>query len=316
MKLNRIILLIGLLGALHGCYEEDFSICDEANVELGFSLMDDDGRDIFLENISAVNVFLFDEYGYYVTQSRVENSELSIFQGVRMVLEPGSYNVVCWGNVNGNTNMSQEESADLYITYKGIDADGITTIDADRVFYGPVVAGESSLSAETYNSFELEVTESGAAEVIYFGYAHRTLDIRIKGFTDHDGERSLPELRVSGLPMGLGYGREVMKDADGNTLTVMCHKATEWVTESGETYAYTAVNALYFDMDEEIELDVIDPVTGGSVYNASLTYILELLELKDETLILIPLILEFVDGDVSISFPGWSTENPGTGFGR
>lgn len=100
------MLLITLLMA--GCIKEDMADCPPS-FSLYFSYKGDGNTEMFLEKERNVILFVYD----YSSESLIKKialnrSDLVRQQGVDLDLPTGRYYVVCWGNVDKNTQMSAE----------------------------------------------------------------------------------------------------------------------------------------------------------------------------------------------------------------
>lgn len=101
MEPLKILALFLVPVCLCGCIREDDRGCRrEADMLLKFEYPS------FPQTITRVNVGVFDENGLFVTSSQVDQEQLAEFQGVILrSLEPGNYQVVCWGNAFASTRI-------------------------------------------------------------------------------------------------------------------------------------------------------------------------------------------------------------------
>lgn len=93
---------------LTGCIREGGDRCAfENNLLLSFRYEDSEGGNHFSEKISRISVFVFNEQGYFVVGKDVEQVALSVWSGAGLNLLPGTYRIVCWGNVLKNTSFGK-----------------------------------------------------------------------------------------------------------------------------------------------------------------------------------------------------------------
>ena len=184
--MERYILFTFMLIILYGCeaIKDDLSGCGtDNNCVIMFRLEDKDGRDILIQKIMTVDALLYDAEYRLVDRKKVTREELLIFQGVRFTVEPGTYYVVCWGNVTEHSMLS---TGNLYFRDGSVQAMADDT--GSPLYFAPLrLPGEiyPGASEGDYSIHRLDVSAQRVTEeTIDFCRAHRTINIYLKGFTE------------------------------------------------------------------------------------------------------------------------------------
>lgn len=188
-QMNRVFYLLGILLLLplcHGCTETEIGGCRNASITFQYTA--DGTTDVFREHIANVSYYVYDASGRLVTSGRLESADLSAFRGFKLKLEKGSYEVVCWGNLEHHCQArmhEQKETAHIVNLAHVSDADPQT---GDPLYFGK----------ET-----LEITDSNVGTTINISFhaAHITLWMYTKGVTDFDanGNPCPPVFHVGGF---------------------------------------------------------------------------------------------------------------------
>lgn len=92
-------LFIGIIVLLQGCMKEDLSSC---GLFLQFTYKDK--TDNFLDSIKTVDLFAFDEGGYFVGKWMHSTSSGN---QMRLPLEKGNYTLVAWGDISNKFNYTK-----------------------------------------------------------------------------------------------------------------------------------------------------------------------------------------------------------------
>lgn len=121
---TMVLLLAALLP--YGCIGDDLSDCpppdpDDAGVLLGFRFSPLDGNDIQADDLTCMDVFVFDGSGLYVSTvrdaaPRMQDEDYRI----ALTLAEGNYSFVAWGNCEAGTG---------YTTTPATFVKGVTSID-------------------------------------------------------------------------------------------------------------------------------------------------------------------------------------------
>ena len=181
MKKNQLLAMILILSAV-GCTEEDMSECSKKvkeNTIVHFSLKDQANNQIFTTIVGNVMLFVYDTDGNLVTQKAVSKSELNIFSGTRLQLEPGAYKMSAWANYSSQyTNFHIDGGKpcfDLDHNYliNAVPENGVIA-DGDPLYHAPKTKGDM---------FPVTVPAEGEVEVIAeFRNAHIKMEITVEGY--------------------------------------------------------------------------------------------------------------------------------------
>ncbi len=301
--------------ALTGCFTEDQSVCPPTNnVTINFCLPDENGYCSFLDNVFAATTAIYDTDGNLVELVESTNDHHLSFKGLRMNLPPGEYRVISWGNTGNNTKHQDlefhyKDDAEAVVTYGEI-TDGKVG-QCDVLYYGPNTVATRMGTGEGNDAGEylLTVTDKGHYGTIDFRHAHRKVAIYVKNFDDGAGG-TIPIVQLTDIPDGLTFGG--MKPIE-STDNVMAELPSEMVTieQDGQTntYAMAAFNAFYFQLnDHEIDVNVVNPRTGNTVYTTHLHEHIDPIEDDPDKDIEMSLLIEFLGNtDVEVTIPDWGS---------
>lgn len=316
----RTAVLLLVLCSFTGCFKEDYSLCPpeepKVNARLDFRLLNNRGNDVFADNITSVNIGVFNNEGVYLFTEHLNHAALMNLQGVDLLLTPGKYRIVFWANINENTKIEgldgTPQQAAPRITYNGIMSRSALPVcgNGDRVYYAPCESEQSGnyIPGEYYSLTILPNTPY--TDVVYFTHAHRSLEIYIKGLSKNLAE--LPSVEISGLPAGLKYFG--MNNLISNPLSVVSSRPTAIVTQNDIQYAMTRFDTFFFREYDNIEI-IIRGAGGGEIYRITLADAINQSN-ADPDKIIISLILSFMEGEVSVSLPGWNSGDTGVEFGE
>lgn len=308
MRFLRIIIMVNTLSMLMaGCVREDYSLCPEThNVIVNFSLTDRQGVEIFDNHITTVNLTVYDNSGEALFSRDISRAELNEFRGAYLELEPGEYTVLCWGNTNDDVVVKEIGVDDNpIVTYSDIVDGRVGNIG--RLFYAKNITQKESYTKGNGLPKNIKITapESGVAEVTAkFSPVHKVVNVYVKGFT-HDGDLSLPDVSLEGVPLGLDYFKAT-KLRDGGV--VEARLPTEDISVAGEQYALASFNTFMFDSESMIQINLFNPETHHKLFSVSLEEVLEYYSSSCES-VEFDIILEFKDGSVEVIIPGWTSDN-------
>ena len=186
--MRRVLNLLSLCFLLlcGGCTTAEMGGCKNAIVN--FEYRGDGTSDLFRDHIANVSYYVYNAAGSQVASGRLESADLSFFRGFRLRLEAGTYDVVCWGNLEHYCQVAggnrKEEAHIINIAH--------TTGGTPRS-YDPLYYGKASL-----NISDIEGQETA---IVTFRSAHITLWAYTKGVTDYDekGENRPPVFHVGGF---------------------------------------------------------------------------------------------------------------------
>lgn len=94
-----------LLVTVTGCIKENLDDCETI---LYFDYLGDGTRDIFLQKIEKVDMYIYNEDHVCIQKTALDKSELHRQQGTTLNLPSGQYKVVCWGNSFGDTRINDD----------------------------------------------------------------------------------------------------------------------------------------------------------------------------------------------------------------
>lgn len=112
----NILFLWGMLILAPGCIKENFDDCFQGPYEIYFLYNGNGTTDIFNSKIETVQLYVFDTDGGYVDRYAVSKAALHEFQGIRPDLQPGAYEVVCWGNVTALSEITGGKAPSMNIS--------------------------------------------------------------------------------------------------------------------------------------------------------------------------------------------------------
>jgi hypothetical protein len=304
-KFLRVILPLLPLLFLQGCFKQDYSICPpDFNVKIDLGLASNDD---FARNVVSVDAYIYDAAGNYLQTEHLDKSDLDIYQGMTLRLDPGDYRMVFWANVGANTVVRGYEGNSGYVGYSdsSYNPQGVVTANADRLWYAPSISQRSDAKAVPQDYYSLTVPAQGVfSDEVWFTYAYRSIEIFVEGLT------ALPMLYVEGLPESLGFN--AMKDMPNQSVTVS--HATESVEQSGAEYATATFDTFYFEDAAEGGLEIaIRNTAGTELCRMSLADAITQSG-ADPTARSIPLLFKFLSGNVTVTMPGWNSTNPGFEF--
>lgn len=191
------ILLLPLL--CHGCTVAEVGGCK--NTAVTFEYTGNGTADSFREHIANVAYYVYDSAGKQVAAGRLAPEDLAVFRGFSLRLEKGSYEVVCWGNLEHYCQPVQDENK---ATARIVNPTHVA--DADPKTNDPLYYGKTTLDITDGNQSTLAT--------VRFHSAHITLWMYTKGIVDADaGGKLHPAVFHVG-----GFDSEY--DFDGNGLGI------------------------------------------------------------------------------------------------
>ncbi|WP_170120108.1 FimB/Mfa2 family fimbrial subunit [Dysgonomonas alginatilytica] len=97
---------------MSSCIKDDMDDCPPPVYSLYFSYKGDGTKEIFLEKEKSVNLYIYDDKEVFVRAVTLNQDDLKRKQGIDLDLPYGKYKIVCWGNVDKNSQMTQSTSLD------------------------------------------------------------------------------------------------------------------------------------------------------------------------------------------------------------
>lgn len=306
----KLLTILGILLSAGGCVHENNYECPEEEVEdpfnitIDFQLFDRSGGSIFSSNISAVNMNIYDDEENLVQAEYITTEQLQQYQGVKLTLPAGAYNVMAWGNINDDY-ISDNETDNPYessISYDPLDdrfGGG-----SGKVFYAPR-SGAFTRSGEMPGCHTINVDPvTGYQGTLEFRPAYRVIKVYVEGYS------GTPVIGMIGMPTRLTWlGMQVV---GGGGITVIDIKTTEPYENNGIVYDYTEFETFHFDGSSSIILEV-GPDGWDVFYSVLLNEIVE--EIYDPDVIEISVLLKFTSNGVEVSIPDWHREDVDPGVG-
>ena len=275
---------------LASCIKENYDDCERCT--LTFSYMGDGTHDIFPQQITCVSLYVFDKNDNLVTTKRIEQNELKSFQGTKLNLHPGTYQVVGVGNDNNLTEIYDTSANDLSKTvFRHPNApDGL--VEGNDSLY----LGKKSITIPSDYWYEDDVPfDSSHLKVSYTvkGYAQTTataLATRADGALELRVHNLLPQTdfnnRVHGMKMT--YDPELVFQPNGSNY-------------------HSYFNIMRHAKDCDVEFELVKKSTGEVLHTLMLKDFLARYPQIDVTKqeVLIPIVVEFRNAGITVTIPDW-----------
>lgn len=230
-KLYTYLLLsmIVTLPLAGGCIRENMDDC-KGKVTLRFRYVGDGTTDIFPEKIEHVTMYVYSiADGSLAAIHKYDDNALAAYQGADVMLFPGRYEVVCWGNALDETTINEGEK-----------------IAANGYFENTDIATNDPLY---YGSIEIEVPETLVENnyICDFVCSHVKFRVRVEGFDQTT--MGVPSLELTQLASFTDFDN-VPSDEERCSYHPVLAAGSD-----GEQTVYTAeFNTLRFNDDNDIML--------------------------------------------------------------
>lgn len=230
-KLYTYLLLsmIVTLPLAGGCIRENMDDC-KGKVTLRFRYVGDGTTDIFPEKIEHVTMYVYSiADGSLAAIQKYDDNALAAYQGADVMLFPGRYEVVCWGNALDETTINEGEK-----------------IAANGYFENTDIATNDPLY---YGSIEIEVPETLVENnyICDFVCSHVKFRVRVEGFDQTT--MGVPSLELTQLASFTDFDN-VPSDEERCSYHPVLDAGYD-----GEQTVYTAeFNTLRFNDDNDIML--------------------------------------------------------------
>lgn len=231
-KLYTYLLLsmIVTLPLAGGCIRENMDDC-KGKVTLRFRYVGDGTTDIFPEKIEHVTMYVYSiADGSLAAIQKYDDNALAAYQGADVMLFPGRYEVVCWGNALEETTIKEGEKI----------------IAADGYFENTDIATNDPLY---YGTIEIEVPETLVENnyICDFVCSHVKFRVRVEGFDQTT--MGVPSLELTQLASFTDFDN-VPSDEERCSYHPVLAAGSD-----GEQTVYTAeFNTLRFNDDNDIML--------------------------------------------------------------
>ena len=224
--LLSIIVTLPLAG---GCIRENMDDC-KGKVTLRFRYVGDGTTDIFPEKIEHVTMYVYSiADGSLAAIHKYDDNALAAYQGADVMLFPGRYEVVCWGNALDETTINEGEK-----------------IAANGYFENTDIATNDPLY---YGTIEIEVPETLVENnyICDFVCSHVKFRVRVEGFDQTT--MGVPSLELTQLASFTDFDN-VPSDEERCSYHPVLAAGSD-----GEQTVYTAeFNTLRFNDDNDIML--------------------------------------------------------------
>ncbi len=254
---NRRVGLLPVLACmlmLAGCIKSD-ETCNDASplVTLVFTYDRHTGTgDLFAEQVSSVDIFVYDGQGKFVEERTVAVSRMGEGNTVGFNLANGDYTFVAWGNFDEDHftyNRSDELSASSLTV--NADADDNVEIHSATLFHG---SGSATVKGRNTSVPMPMVKNTNLVRIFIY-------------IKDAVAGRSDPEtgvsVRITGSNGHYDYGNSPL---DCNTLTYI----PRYSRENGQVLS-AEMTVLRLSSGDDTMLQILDTENSGEVYNGSLT---------------------------------------------
>ncbi len=281
--------ILAMASCLTGCIREGIEPCPPSgNVTLTFRYLKE-GQDLFPSAIRKVNLYLFLSGGSFIRSVEIPATALILFQGIRMDLPPGTYDIIGWANVEENSAISPlagEEMTASYLYYTG-------TATGDSLYHSPGVNDPAG--------YELIVADTGSIhQEMDFTNRHKIVEVYIQGIGNNTVE-------LAGLIPGYYFDMKPLA-APANSME---QPGREVNTPQGRAYLsqfYTPE----FGNTNPIEVRITDPagmvIHAFSLQDYITTFYPDLI-IRDGGGETIRVLLRFNGTTVYVSLPPWTFED-------
>ncbi|MDR2496068.1 MAG: FimB/Mfa2 family fimbrial subunit [Tannerellaceae bacterium] len=235
--LNVTLSFALLLVATISCVNDDLSECYTDNVRLDFYLYPHT-RTLFMQQISSVDVFVFNSDSLFITRKRVEKQEMqkSGLMGTYLSLVPGQYLVACWANVGVSSEVSPLTACETILNRSFV---SMNAVPGDSLYYAPARRHANSgngttraTGADTLYSITADFGDYTVKDVEFIR-AYRTLTVYIKGLPTEAVDDS-PLVEVSELSTYYDFSYRTLnsgkKDFTRSSQTADIASETLWVS--------------------------------------------------------------------------------------
>lgn len=292
-KLYTYLLLsmIVTLPLAGGCIRENMDDC-KGKVTLRFRYVGDGTTDIFPEKIEHVTMYVYSiADGSLAAIQKYDDNALAAYQGADVMLFPGRYEVVCWGNALDETTINEGEK-----------------IAADGYFENTDIATNDPLY---YSTIEIEVPETLAENnyICDFVCSHVKFRVRVEGFDQTT--MGVPSLELTQLASFTDFDN-VPSDEERCSYHPVLAAGSD-----GEQTVYTAeFNTLRFNDDNDIMLRLHSDETRVVAHEFPLADFLQEHNIAVEGVneVTVPILIRF--SPIGVTIDDWDSVPVNPDFGK
>lgn len=292
-KLYTYLLLsmIVTLPLAGGCIRENMDDC-KGKVTLRFRYVGDGTTDIFPEKIEHVTMYVYSiADGSLAAIHKYDDNALAAYQGADVMLFPGRYEVVCWGNALDETTINEGEK-----------------IAANGYFENTDIATNDPLY---YGSIEIEVPETLAENnyICDFVCSHVKFRVRVEGFDQTT--MGVPSLELTQLASFTDFDN-VPSDEERCSYHPVLAAGSD-----GEQTVYTAeFNTLRFNDDNDIMLRLHSDETRVVAHEFPLADFLQEHNIAVEGVneVTVPILIRF--SPIGVTIDDWDSVPVNPDFGK
>lgn len=292
-KLYTYLLLsmIVTLPLAGGCIRENMDDC-KGKVTLRFRYVGDGTTDIFPEKIEHVTMYVYSiADGSLAAIQKYDDNALAAYQGADVMLFPGRYEVVCWGNALDETTINEGEK-----------------IAANGYFENTDIATNDPLY---YGSIEIEVPETLVENnyICDFVCSHVKFRVRVEGFDQTT--MGVPSLELTQLASFTDFDNVPSDEERCSYHPVLA------AGYDGEQTVYTAeFNTLRFNDDNDIMLRLHSDETRVVAHEFPLADFLQEHNIAVEGVneVTVPILIRF--SPIGVTIDDWDSVPVNPDFGK
>ena len=292
-KLYTYLLLsmIVTLPLAGGCIRENMDDC-KGKVTLRFRYVGDGTTDIFPEKIEHVTMYVYSiADGSLAAIQKYDDNALAAYQGADVMLFPGRYEVVCWGNALEETTIKEGEK-----------------IAANGYFENTDIATNDPLY---YGTIEIEVPETLVENnyICDFVCSHVKFRVRVEGFDQTT--MGVPSLELTQLASFTDFDN-VPSDEERCSYHPVLAAGSD-----GEQTVYTAeFNTLRFNDDNDIMLRLHSDETRVVAHEFPLADFLQEHNIAVEGVneVTVPILIRF--SPIGVTIDDWDSVPVNPDFGK
>lgn len=298
--------------SLAACIDEDKDDCGPTPTKDNLSIKFDyiyKKEELLKEKIHKIDVFVFDEKGRFVKSQQVDSLALNNSSGTGIILEPGNYRIICWGNVSNKSAFSAFNSGtlfdNLFLTNVPIStrvAEGLRSRNGDLLYFAPnnVINDLSDIPLTKVSQ------ESITNDTIYFHSAHAQINVYVKGLEDRgtDGNNLAPTIELTEIPQEYNFKMQ----STGKVITYSDQSTYQVI--AGERIAAKTFYTPVLRNQNPIQIKIRKSSDNSILTTISLEKFLKEnnLSVEGAEQQIISILIGFKQTSVEITLPGWQEE--------